>query len=88
MSPASGWIPRLRTTPAWATTVPPPRGTVTAAEPGALEIFNLSSERTVALLPTRPSRSPRWPAHRSTLEHAYLELTRESVEFRVAEAKP
>jgi len=62
------------------------RATIAATEPGVLEISNLSSERTVALLTEHTIPFTEVAAHRSTLEQAYLELTRETAEFRAAEA--
>jgi ABC-2 type transport system ATP-binding protein len=85
LATASGDRVQLRTTaPARATTVLTGAGAVTAPEPGVLTISNLSSERTVALLPEHAIPFTEVAAHRSTLEQAYLELTREAVEFRAA----
>ncbi len=60
---------------------------VAAAGSGRLTISNLSSERAVAALTGHAIPFTEVTAHRATLEEAYMELTRESVEFR-AEATP
>jgi ABC-2 type transport system ATP-binding protein len=60
---------------------------VSAAGPDGLTISNLSSERVVAALTSCAIPFTEVTAHRATLEEAYMELTRESVEFR-AEATP
>jgi ABC-2 type transport system ATP-binding protein len=59
---------------------------VTVAGPGLLTISNLSSERTVVLLTAHAIPFSEVTAHRATLEEAYLELTRDSVEFRAEAA--
>jgi len=63
------------------------RAQVAAAGSGRLTISNLSSERAVAALTGHAIPFTEVTAHRATLEEAYMELTRESVEFR-AEATP
>ena len=55
---------------------------VTATASGALTISNLSSERVVATLTSHAIPFSEVSAHRATLEQAYMELTRESVEYR------
>ena len=60
---------------------------VTAAGPGVLQIKGISSERTVALLTQHAIAFSEVSAHRATLEDAYLELSREAVEFSAAEAQ-
>ena len=60
---------------------------VAAAGSGRLTISNLSAERAVAALTGHAIPFTEVTAHRATLEEAYMELTRESVEFR-AEATP
>jgi ABC-2 type transport system ATP-binding protein len=47
-----------------------------------LTISNLSSERVVAVLTAAAAPFSEISAHRASLEEAYMELTRESVEFR------
>jgi ABC-2 type transport system ATP-binding protein len=60
---------------------------VAAAGSGVLQIKGVSSERTVALLTEHAIPFSEVSAHRATLEDAYLELSREAVEFRAAEAE-
>jgi ABC-2 type transport system ATP-binding protein len=74
----------LRTTaPADAMTVLTSAGAeVTATGSGVLKISNLSSQRVVAVLTSRAIPFSEVSAHRATLEQAYMELTRESVEYR------
>jgi ABC-2 type transport system ATP-binding protein len=55
---------------------------VTASGSGELTISNLPPERVVATLASRAIPFSEVTAHRATLEQAYLELTRESVEYR------
>jgi ABC-2 type transport system ATP-binding protein len=85
---ASGNRVTLRTTaPADAMTVLGRAGAeVTAADSGELTISRLSSERVVAILAARAIPFSEVGAHRATLEHAYMELTRESVEYRTEAA--
>jgi ABC-2 type transport system ATP-binding protein len=85
---ASGNRITLRTTaPAEAMTALAAAGVeVTAAGAGVLTISNLSSERTVAILTAQAIPFSEVSAHRATLEQAYLELTRESVEYRAEAA--
>jgi ABC-2 type transport system ATP-binding protein len=59
---------------------------VTATAPDVLTIKGLSSERTVAALTGRQIPFTEVSAHRATLEEAYMELTRDAVEFRAAPA--
>ena len=81
---ASGNRITLRTTaPAEATTVLAGAGAeVTATGPGVLKVSDLSSERVVAALTSHAIPFSEVTAHRATLEQAYMELTRESVEYR------
>ena len=60
---------------------------VAAAGSGELLIKGISSERTAALLTEHTIAFSEVSAHRATLEEAYLELTREAVEFRAAETE-
>jgi ABC-2 type transport system ATP-binding protein len=57
---------------------------VAAAGPGPLVIAGLEAERVVALLSRNAVPFSEVSAHRATLEDAYLELTRDAVEFRAA----
>jgi len=61
---------------------------VTVAAPDVLLISNLSSERTVATLTAAHVPFSEVSAHRATLEDAYLQLTRDAVEFRATQAGP
>ena len=81
---ASGNRITLRTTaPADAMTVLAGAGAeVTATGSGVLKVSNLSSERVVAALTSNAIPFSEVTAHRATLEQAYMELTRESVEYR------
>jgi ABC-2 type transport system ATP-binding protein len=60
--------------------------TVAATGPDLLTITNLSSERIVALLTGNAVPFSEVAAHRASLEEAYMELTRESAEFRGQES--
>jgi ABC-2 type transport system ATP-binding protein len=55
---------------------------VAAPGSGVLTISGLSSERAVAILTGHAVAFTEITAHRATLEEAYMELTRQSVEFR------
>jgi ABC-2 type transport system ATP-binding protein len=57
---------------------------VAAIGSDVLTISNLSAERIVALLTGNSVPFAEVSAHRATLEEAYLELTREAVEYRAA----
>jgi ABC-2 type transport system ATP-binding protein len=56
--------------------------TVTATGPDTLTVSGLATEAVVALLSGSGVRFSEVSAHRATLEEAYLELTRDAVEFR------
>src|SRR5580700_543390 len=85
---ASGNRITLRTTaPADAMTVLAGAGAEVAARgSGVLKVSNLSSERVVAALTSHAIPFSEVTAHRATLEQAYMELTRDSVEFRAEAA--
>jgi len=55
---------------------------VAATAPDVLAISHLSSERVVALLGSHSIPFTEVSAHRATLEEAYMELTRDAVEYR------
>ena len=57
---------------------------VAATAHDVLAIANLPSERVVALLTTHHIPFAEVSAHRATLEEAYMELTRDAVEYRSA----
>src|SRR5580692_9445817 len=80
---ASGDRVRLRTAaPAQAMTVlAHAGGTVAALAADLLTVSGLSSERIVAALTASQVPFSEVSAHRASLEEAYMELTRESVEF-------
>jgi len=78
----------LRTT-AWpeAVTVLESAGaTVAAAGPGTLTVSGLAAEQIVSLLGRSAVPFSEVSAHRATLEEAYLELTRDQVEYRAQAA--
>jgi ABC-2 type transport system ATP-binding protein len=81
---ASGGRVRLRTTARTeATTVLAHAGAiVVAAEPGVLTVSGLTAERIIALLSESGLPFSEVAQHRATLEEAYMELTRDAVEFR------
>jgi ABC-2 type transport system ATP-binding protein len=58
--------------------------TVAATGPDTLTVAGLAAGRIVALLTESQVPFSEVAAHRATLEEAYMELTRESVEFRAA----
>ena len=85
---SAGQVTLRTTAPAEATAALAQAGAeVTAAGPGVLQIKGISSERTVALLTEHAIGFSEVSAHRATLEDAYLELSREAVEFSAAEAQ-
>jgi ABC-2 type transport system ATP-binding protein len=59
---------------------------VAATAPDVLTIKGLSAERTVAALTAHRVPFTEVSAHRATLEEAYMELTRDAVEYRAAPA--
>jgi len=61
--------------------------TVAATGPDTLTVSGLAAETVVALLGGGGVSFSEVSAHRATLEEAYLELTREAVEFRAAQAE-
>jgi ABC-2 type transport system ATP-binding protein len=85
---ASGHRITLRTiAPADATTVLASTGAeVTVTGSGVLAVSNLSSERLVAIMAGHAIPFSEVTAHRVTLEEAYMDLTRESVEYRAEAA--
>jgi ABC-2 type transport system ATP-binding protein len=76
----------LRTTAPSAAVLAAAGATVTATGPGTLTVSGLAPEQIVALLGERGVAFSEVSAHRATLEEAYLELTRDQVEFRAAAA--
>jgi ABC-2 type transport system ATP-binding protein len=59
---------------------------VAATAPDVITVKGLSAERTVAALTAAHVPFAEVSAHRATLEEAYMELTRDAVEFRAAPA--
>jgi ABC-2 type transport system ATP-binding protein len=59
---------------------------VAATAPDVLTVTGLSAERVVAILTTGHVPFSEVSAHRATLEEAYMELTRDAVEFRAGQA--
>jgi ABC-2 type transport system ATP-binding protein len=86
LAAASGDRVRLRTsTPAEAVkTLARVGATVAATAPDVLLVSHLSSERTVAALTADHVPFSEVSAHRATLEDAYLQLTKDAVEFSAA----
>jgi ABC-2 type transport system ATP-binding protein len=60
--------------------------TVAATAPDVLLVSHLSAERTVAALTANRVPFSEVSAHRATLEDAYLQLTKDAVEFRAERA--
>jgi ABC-2 type transport system ATP-binding protein len=58
---------------------------VAATGPDLLSISGLSSERIVALLAGNAIPFAEVSAHRASLEEAYMELTRDAVEYRTSQ---
>jgi ABC-2 type transport system ATP-binding protein len=88
LAAASGDRVTLRTTAAPEATAVLARAgaAVTVAGSDALMVSGLAAERVVALLGEHAVPFFEVSAHRATLEEAYLELTRDAVEFRAAVA--
>ncbi len=78
----------LRTTaPSAAAVLANAGATVTATGPDTLTVSGLAAEAVVALLNASGVPFSEVAAHHATLEQAYLELTRDQVEFRPAAAQ-
>jgi ABC-2 type transport system ATP-binding protein len=60
--------------------------TVAATAENSLTISGLPAERVVAILSAKAVPFSEVSAHRATLEQAYMELTRDAVEFRPADS--
>jgi ABC-2 type transport system ATP-binding protein len=90
LAAASGDRVTLRTTARKeATTVLAQAGaTITASDRETLTIAGLPAERIVAVLAEAGVPFSEVSAHRATLEEAYMELTRDAVEFRAEPAEP
>jgi len=85
---ASGDVVELRTTARAAamTALTRAGAEVAATAPDVITVKGLSAERTVAALTADQVPFSEVSAHRATLEEAYMELTRNAVEFRAAPA--
>ncbi len=80
---STGRITLRSPTPAEAMTVLANAGAgVQATGPGTVTVSGLASERIVALLGEHAVELSELWSHRATLEEAYMELTRDAVEFR------
>jgi ABC-2 type transport system ATP-binding protein len=87
LAAASGGRVTLRTTaPSAAGVLADAGATVVAAGPDTFTVSGLPASRIVALLGERGVPFSEVSAHRATLEDAYLDLTRDAVEFRGAAA--
>jgi ABC-2 type transport system ATP-binding protein len=83
MATASDGRVTLRTTAPLAAAVLAEAGaTVAVASSDTLTVSGLSAETIVGLLGQRGVPFSEVSAHRATLEEAYMELTRDAVEFR------
>ena len=84
LAAASGDRVTLRTTAAAAATavLEHAGATVTASGRGTLAVAGLGAEKIVTLLSAKAVPFSEISAHRASLEEAYLELTRDAVEFR------
>jgi ABC-2 type transport system ATP-binding protein len=61
--------------------------TIAVTGPDTATVSGLPADRIVALLTQNAVPFSEVSAHRATLEEAYMELTRDSVEFRAAPAE-
>ncbi|MEN3306217.1 MAG: type transport system ATP-binding protein [Micromonosporaceae bacterium] len=85
LAAASGDRVTLRTTaPSAAAVLAQAGATVTVTGPDTLTVSGLAAGAVVALLSAGAVPFSEVSAHRATLEDAYLELTRDAVEFRAA----
>jgi ABC-2 type transport system ATP-binding protein len=89
LAAASGDRVSLRTTarPEAMTVLAQAGAKVVAAGPDSVTVSGLSAERMVQLLNESAIPFSEVSAHRATLEDAYLELTRDAVEFRATADK-
>jgi ABC-2 type transport system ATP-binding protein len=79
---ADGRVTLRTTAPSAADVLAQAGATVVVASPDMLTVSGLTAETIVALLGQRGVPFSEVSAHRATLEEAYLELTRDAVEFR------
>jgi ABC-2 type transport system ATP-binding protein len=90
LAAASGDRVTLRTTAVAAATGVLARAgaAVTTGDSGTLAVSGLRAEKIVRLLSAEALPFSEVSAHRASLEEAYLELTRDAVEFRAVPAEP
>jgi ABC-2 type transport system ATP-binding protein len=90
LAAASGDRVTLRTTAVAAATAVLARAgaAITTGDSGTLAVSGLSAEKIVRLLSGEALPFSEVSAHRASLEEAYLELTRDAVEFRAVPAEP
>jgi ABC-2 type transport system ATP-binding protein len=90
LAAASGDRVTLRTTAVAAATAVLARAgaAITTGDGGTLAVSGLSAEKIVRLLSGEALPFSEVSAHRASLEEAYLELTRDAVEFRAVPAEP
>jgi ABC-2 type transport system ATP-binding protein len=87
LAAASGDQVTLRTSaPAQAAAVLESAGATVAADGGTLTMSGLPAEKAVVLLGENAVPFSEVSAHRATLEEAYLDLTRDAVEYRAGTA--
>lgn len=85
LAAAAGGRVTVRTTaPAAAAVLAEAGATVTRSGPDTLTVSGLTAEEVIALLGGRRVPFSEAAEHRATLEDAYLDLTRDSVEYRAA----
>jgi ABC-2 type transport system ATP-binding protein len=83
---ANGRVTVRTSAPAAEATLTDSGATVTPTGPGTLSVTGLEAEAVVAVLTRHGLPFSEVSAHRASLEEAYLELTRDAVEFRAAPA--
>jgi ABC-2 type transport system ATP-binding protein len=83
---SSGRVTLRTTAPSAAAVLAEAGAVVTATDPDILTVSGLTPGRIVAVLSAGEVPFSEVSAHRATLEDAYLELTRDAVEFRAAPA--
>jgi ABC-2 type transport system ATP-binding protein len=83
---ANGRVTVRTAAPAAVTALTGAGAAVTPTGPGTLSVTGLAAEAVVAVLTRHGLPFSEVSAHRASLEEAYLELTRDAVEFRAAPA--
>jgi ABC-2 type transport system ATP-binding protein len=89
LAAASGDRVTLRTTarPEAMTALSRAGGTIAGTDRDTITVSGLAAEKVVAVLGEAAVPFSEISAHRASLEEAYLELTRDAVEFRAASAQ-